>query len=442
MYRGAYLYEILSSVNMLLVHSSRSLRKSVFRKRNHLFPYQLQPLSTSSTSTASVKSKNSNAALDNIHVNVSSVPVTSRSLILSLEDAQRLSGIYSELSKARLSMLVVASGSAGFLLAGAPVALDSLAAVTVGTAFCACAANTFNQVYERKTDRLMKRTRRRPLPSGRISTPHALSFGLGCTTLGTGILAAGCNPLTAVLGFSNIFLYSLVYTPMKQKSEANTWIGAVVGAIPPLMGYAAATGTIASPEALILSSGLFLWQFPHFFSLAWMIKKDYSAGGHQMVPCFDKTGDVTSKLLTRYSIALSTLPFASYGLGITSFMFPLESLAFNGYLMHTCRKFHQNSNDENARKVFLTTLWNLPLFMFLMIFHKKDFLPEDASISDSVVLSNQGSINVKSSYEDAVTDVFRRTKSIMKSLCVHEALTPDSEQDAEMKPFCLSKENK
>lgn len=203
-------------------------------------------------------------------------------------------------------------------------------------------------------------------------------------------------------------------------------------------GYAAATGTILTPEALILSSGLFLWQFPHFFSLAWMIKKDYTAGGHKMVPCFDNNGVKTAKLLTNYSLGLSTLPFASYVLGITSFMFPLESIIFNGYLLHTCRKFHENANDENARKVFLTTLWNLPLFMFLMIFHKKDFLPQDATISDSLVLSRME--NHDTGKEDSVAVMFRKAKSLTKSFCVHEVKSASvaGNSSAESKPFCVS----
>ena len=182
-----------------------------------------------------------------------------------------------QLSKPVLSGLVVASGTAGFLMAGSPIHFGALASVTVGTFLTAFSANTFNQCYEVKTDALMKRTRNRPLPSGKLSVKQALGWGALCGVTGYGVLALGCNQLTALLGVGNIALYSLIYTPMKQTSILNTWVsssalfctfpeygrsgflicafrcrdvqvGSVVGAIPPLMGWAAATGNLYALE--------------------------------------------------------------------------------------------------------------------------------------------------------------------------------------------------
>mmetsp|Transcript_17964 Transcript_17964/g.29141 ORF Transcript_17964/g.29141 Transcript_17964/m.29141 type:complete len:448 (-) Transcript_17964:3122-4465(-) len=346
--------------------------------------------------------------------------------------------MYAQLSKYKLSAFVVLSSSAGFILAGAPIAVGPLAAVTVGTALQSGAANTFNQLYEIKTDALMKRTCARPLPSGRITKAHAFGFGVTNALAGTALLYTVCNPLTAALGAANIFLYSCVYTPMKQMSIYNTWVGALVGAIPPLMGYAAATGTIASAEAAILGTGLLLWQFPHFFALAWLGKRDYTAGGHKMVPCFDPKGIATGKLLTKYSLALSTLPLASYSLGITSAMFPLESLFFNGYLVHSCYKFRADPTMGNARRVFHSSLWYLPVFMGLLIFHKNDWADPDGR--SSLVFSNPNRVVplaaaemtqtsefssdvMKQVYESSTIEgAIKCAKTYMKSKCIHEIL--------------------
>ncbi|GBG28757.1 Protoheme IX farnesyltransferase, mitochondrial [Hondaea fermentalgiana] len=353
-----------------------------------------------------------------------------------------LGKVYAQLSKARLSMLVVLSGTAGFLLAGAPVAVDTLAALTVGTAMHASAANTFNQVYERKTDALMKRTCARPLPSGRVSTAHAVAFGLANTIGGTVVLGTLCNPLTAVLGLGNVFLYAGVYTPMKRLSEWNTWVGALVGGIPPLMGYAAATGTIFSVEAALVSSALVLWQFPHFFALAYMAKRDYAAGGHQMVPCNDPTAARTASLITRYSVAMATIPLASYSLGVTSAMFPLESIAFNGILLHAAYKFNENPNMGNARRVFRISLWYLPLVLALMVFHKNEWAdPEgrgsfalapscpvhaSTSLAQSAFAEKQLSNEEITSASRSITleGALRCAKAQLRDLCLHEIMVP------------------
>ena len=200
-----------------------------------------------------------------------------------MEQAQHRARLYSQLSKYRLSALVMATTSAGYLAAGGPVDAASLSCACLGTMLASSSANTFNQVIETSNDTRMKRTRNRPLPSGRISRPHALGWGVASGTSGVAVLAAGSNPITAALGAANLVLYVGPYTLSKTRSELNTWIGSIVGAVPPLMGWAAATGGVAAVEPLLLATYLFVWQFPHFFSLAWLHREDYARGGFKMV---------------------------------------------------------------------------------------------------------------------------------------------------------------
>ena len=212
---------------------------------------------------------------------------------------------------------------------------STLTAACVGTTLSAFSANTFNQCYEYKTDALMGRTKHRPLPSGRISRSHAAAWGISTGIAGTAILAVGANPLTAALGVSTIALYAGVYTPMKQMHYSNTWVGAVVGAIPPVMGWTATGGALFAAEPALLAATLFGWQFPHFFSLAWIHRcylpplpclfafiyvlcipdgsitphavhplssnpprrRDYASGNHKMLPVVEPSGASTGKVV-------------------------------------------------------------------------------------------------------------------------------------------------
>lgn len=180
---------------------------------------------------------------------------------------------YAELSKLRLSSLVVVTTFAGFSCAGVDIYdltnVATMVSASVGTALCAASAGTFNQVLEIDRDAKMKRTFHRPLPSGGVSSTKAAIFGLSTGALGTGLLYSMTNPVVAGLGLANILLYAGPYTLSKPHTEWNTWIGAIVGAVPPVMGWAAAGGSLTAGEPIALASLLFLWQFPHFFSLMW-----------------------------------------------------------------------------------------------------------------------------------------------------------------------------
>eukprot|EP00276_Gloeochaete_wittrockiana_P007756 CAMPEP_0184656764 /NCGR_PEP_ID=MMETSP0308-20130426/16733_1 /TAXON_ID=38269 /ORGANISM="Gloeochaete witrockiana, Strain SAG 46.84" /LENGTH=304 /DNA_ID=CAMNT_0027094025 /DNA_START=380 /DNA_END=1294 /DNA_ORIENTATION=- len=237
-----------------------------------------------------------------------------------------------------------------------------------GTGLAAISANTINQCMEIRTDALMKRTRGRPLPSSRISPSHALWFAGVTGVSSVVLLATFVNPLAALLAASSHVLYTCSYTPMKLRSVANTWVGAVVGAIPPLIGWAGATGNISSPEGWILAGILFSWQMPHFMSLAWLARKDYLAGGYKMLP---GSNEIKAALVSiRHSIYLFPLSFAAPLLGMTTTSFAAEALFLNSAFLYMSVRFFQSREVPTALSLFKTSLLYLPLLLGLMVFHR------------------------------------------------------------------------
>ena len=337
--------------------------------------------------------------------------------------AQRIR-VYGELSKFRLSSLVVATTGAGFLAAGAPVDVPTMAAACVGTALCAGSASTFNHIIERDYDVLMNRTRLRPLPSGAVTPTEALGFGVGMGAAGTSLLLAGTNPVVTVLGAANIALYAGAYTYSKRRTELNTWIGAFVGAVPPVMGWAAATGgNLVSAEPLALGTLLFLWQFPHFFSLSWMHREDYARGGFQMVAVNDPSGSRTAGLITEYSVYLAALPIICSATGLTGSMFAVEGMAASSYLLLLAHRFRQNHSNANARRIFLCSLWYLPLLLTGFVLHNKNW---DADVNENHDDSFLAVARTEGKGSDETTGsteaIMTRTKEALKGLCVHEVL--------------------
>jgi len=168
-----------------------------------------------------------------------------------------------------------------------------------------------------------------------------------------------------------------VYTPLKPVTHYNTWVGAVVGAVPPLMGWTAAGGELLSPEAALLSGALFLWQIPHFLALAWMYRADYAAGGYEMLPRRDPTGERTAAVCLEYSCYLTALPFAVWASGLTGCMFAVESLAFNGVMLAAAARFvlappnARVQQAQYARRLFFASLGYLPLFFGCLLLHQQ-----------------------------------------------------------------------
>ncbi|XVE81476.1 hypothetical protein DITRI_Ditri15bG0067300 [Diplodiscus trichospermus] len=230
----------------------------------------------------------------------------------AIQLARHYGRCYWELSKARLSLLVVATSGTGYVLgSGYAVDLAGLCCTCAGTMMVAASANSLNQVFEINNDAKMKRTRLRPLPSGRIAVPHAVTWASSVGLAGTALLACKANMLAAGLAASNLVLYAFVYTPLKQIHPVNTWIGAVVGAIPPLLGWAAASGQI-SLNGLILPLALYFWQIPHFMALAYLCRDDYAAGGYRMFSLADPSGQRTAAVAFRNCLYLIPLGFIAY----------------------------------------------------------------------------------------------------------------------------------
>ncbi|XP_022924816.1 protoheme IX farnesyltransferase, mitochondrial-like [Cucurbita moschata] len=290
---------------------------------------------------------------------------------------------YWELSKARLSMLVVATSGTGFVLgSGSTVDLGGLCWTCAGTMMVAASANSLNQVFEIKNDAKMKRTCRRPLPSGRITMPHAVTWATSVGLAGTAMLATKANILAAGLAASNLILYAFVYTPLKQIHPVNTWVGAIVGAIPPLLGWAAASGQI-SLNSMILPAALYFWQIPHFMALAYLCRDDYAAGGYKMFSLADASGQRTAAVALRNCLYLVPLGFFAYDWGITSGWFCLESSILTLAISATAFSFYRHCTMQKARRMFHASLLYLPVFMSGLLFHRlsdnEQTMEEDSS---------------------------------------------------------------
>lgn len=280
-----------------------------------------------------------------------------------LQQLTDLPGIYKQLSKAKLSGLVVSTAAAGFVAgSGTEICWNTLGWTALGTMGAASAANTLNQVREVHQDSLMKRTCRRPLPLRRISRLHALGFAAVMGTAGVALLALKTNWLTASLGVANIGLYAGVYTPLKMISPVNTWVGALVGAIPPLMGWAAASGGL-DVGAGIYAGILYFWQIPHFLALAWLCRADYARGGYRMLSTVDASGRRTGACMLRNSLYLLPLGPAAMAAGVAGPVFACTASVATGVFSAMAAAFARTPTSKAARGVFRASLIYLPIVM-------------------------------------------------------------------------------
>ncbi len=282
---------------------------------------------------------------------------------------------YLELTKPRLSSLVLFTALVGFI-AGADRAIDISVVLhlLLGTTLVAGGANALNQVVEREFDAQMVRTRNRPLPSGRLNPVEALRFAVVISIIGTTELLVGVNLIAACFGALALGLYVFVYTPLKRITIHNTLVGAVVGAIPPMMGWVAARGEVGV-GGWLLAAILFVWQLPHFFSIAWIYRDDYRSGGFRMLSVADGTG-----LMTRIQIGLLAMLLIPVSLmpsvwGLTgrfyfnaAFFIGIAYLAF--CLWRRPSVDYQNNGLSAARRAFLASVIYLPTLLTLYMVDK------------------------------------------------------------------------
>jgi protoheme IX farnesyltransferase len=274
------------------------------------------------------------------------------------------------LSKPRLNVLVVATSAAAYYLASPSTpAVAAMVFAVFGTALVAGGAAALNQVYERDTDALMRRTRLRPLPDGRITAGEATVFGLGLAAAGLIVLGARTNLLAASLALATLVSYLIVYTPMKRHSPASTLVGAVPGALPALIGWTAARGDL-SAGGLALFAIVFLWQIPHFMAIAWLYREDYARAGFPMLPVIDPDGRRAGRQAVMYSGLLVPVSAVPAAIGLTG----LPSLAFavaaGALLLLLAARFASSRTDGAARALFLCTIAYLPLLWVAMIADK------------------------------------------------------------------------
>ncbi|KAM6964367.1 protoheme IX farnesyltransferase, mitochondrial [Tautogolabrus adspersus] len=283
-------------------------------------------------------------------------------------DVADLPDVYAKLAKIKLTALVVITSAAGFAMAPVPFDPVMFFVSSLGTGLASCTANSINQYFEVPFDSNMNRTKNRPLVRGQISPLHAVCFALACGVPGVTLLTLAVNPLTGFLGALNIFLYTCCYTPLKRLSITNTWVGALVGAIPPVMGWTAATGCL-EPGALLLGGLLYSWQFPHFNALSWNLREDYSRGGYRMMSVTHP--GMCKRVALRHSVGLIGLSSLAPVLDVTTWTFPVISLPINLYISYLAFNFYRKGDRSSARKLFFCSLWHLPMLLLLALTCKK-----------------------------------------------------------------------
>ena len=294
-------------------------------------------------------------------------PVDAASLALTERRASSTFGDYLALTKPRLNVLVVATSAAGYYL-GATSSPDLLlmAQAVAGTALVAGGAAVLNQLYERDTDALMRRTRLRPLPDGRVSPGDARTFGLVLSLAGLVLLAVRANWLSAVLALVTLVVYLLVYTPLKRRTSLSTLVGAVPGALPPLIGWTASHGSVAIGGATLFAI-VFLWQIPHFMAIAWLYRVDYGKAGFPMLPVIDPEGRRTGRQAVLYAAALLPVSLMPTLAGIAGVVYFAAALLLSLALLVLAVRFAATRREPAARALFFGSIVYLPLVWIVMI---------------------------------------------------------------------------
>jgi protoheme IX farnesyltransferase len=274
------------------------------------------------------------------------------------------------LAKPRLNLLVVASTLVGYAMAdGEALGVVRVAGLLLGTGLVAGGASAFNQVLERDLDALMRRTRMRPLPDERLQPAEGVLFGSAITLAGLLMIVASANLLAAAVALATLLTYLVVYTPLKRRSSFGTVIGAIPGALPPIIGWAAGDGALPL-QAWTLFGIMFLWQLPHFLAIAWMYREDYARAGFPMLPVLEPDGRSTGRQSVVYAAALVPLSLAPTLMRMAGEVYFAGALVLGLAFLGLTLQFARTRAVRDARRVFFGSITYLPLLWILMIANK------------------------------------------------------------------------
>lgn len=274
---------------------------------------------------------------------------------------------YLELTKPRVTWLILMSVGIGYYFGiRSAWSFWILLHTILGTGLAASGTAALNQWYEREADSRMRRTQARPLPSGRVTPAGAFWFGIALSVAGMAELWLGANPLAALLCLLTEILYLFAYTPLKQKSWHSTTVGAIPGAMPPLIGFAGACGTL-NAEAWALFLILFLWQFPHFYAIAWMYRDDYSRAGIKMLPVVEPDGASTARQIVIAALALIPISLLPSFLSMSGLVYAAGALVLGGIFLWSGVRVARERTGLRARKVLLASVVYLPVLYGLML---------------------------------------------------------------------------
>lgn len=290
---------------------------------------------------------------------VTGLPVEQHSL-------RALIGAYLVLSKARIVFMVLVTTAAGYWVGGAGFDALLFLNLMIGTALVAGGTNALNQVWERDLDARMARTRRRPLPSGRLGTAHAVIFSVAISVAGIAWLAVAVGPLASLLSFLTLASYLFIYTPLKTRTTHCTVIGAAPGAVPPMIGYAAATGVVDA-TSWALFAFLFAWQLPHFLALSWMYRDDYARGGFRMLSVGDETGARVARHAYAWSVVLLAASLVPFWLGAAGIVYLVAAAVAGCFLVWNAHRFAATHAMHAAKALFHGSNLYLVVVMTMLV---------------------------------------------------------------------------
>lgn len=274
---------------------------------------------------------------------------------------------YLELTKPRITWLIVMSTAVGYYFGhSGSWSLWAVIHALIGTGLIASGTAALNQWYERDADREMRRTQMRPLPAGRMRPSNALWFGIALALVGGLELGLEVNWFCSALGIATLTMYLFFYTPLKQKTWWSTTVGAFPGAMPPLIGYAAAANKLTA-EALVLGAILFLWQFPHFYAIAWMYREDYSRAGIRMLPVVEPDGESTARQILLFAVLLIPISLLPKWMGMTGTIYMVGAIFLGLLFLYSGIRVSMDRSRLRARRVLLTSVVYLPILYALMV---------------------------------------------------------------------------